>query len=102
MSLYLQTKTFQLKNCLSNFLFADQTETIKDSENFPVTLVVVVCVSAFVAMAIIAALLVTIRLSKNARGPAVKEVTADLARDNLGFDELGITTLSVKPNDKTI
>ncbi|XP_078350142.1 uncharacterized protein LOC144634970 [Oculina patagonica] len=76
------------------------TEAIKDSENFPTTLVAVVCVSALVAIAIIIGLLVMVRLSKNARGPAVKDVTADLARDNLAFEDLEIKTLSIKSNEK--
>ena len=63
---------------------------------------VVVCVSGLVVIAIIIGLLVTIRLSQNARGPAVKDVSADLARDNLAFDELDIKTLSMTSNEKPI
>ena len=36
------------------------------------------------------------RLSKNSRGPAVKNVTADLAQDNAAFDDTDVKTLSVK------
>ncbi len=83
-------------------LLSGPTEAIKDSENFPATLVAVVCVSALVAIAIIIGLLVMVRLSKSARGPAVKDVTADLARDNLAFEDLEIKTLSIKSNEKPI
>lgn len=85
-----------------SLILSDPTEAIKDSDNFPVTLVAVVCVSALVAIAVIIGLLVMIRLSQNARGPAVKDVTADLARDNLAFEDLDIKTLSIKSNEKPI
>ena len=84
------------------FLLSDPTGPIEDSDNFPVTLVIVVCVSASVAIAIIIGLLVSIRLAQNARGPAVKDVTVDLARDNLAFEQLDIKTLSMKSNEKPI
>ena len=36
------------------------------------------------------------RLPKNARGPAVKNVTADLSQVNAAFDDTEVKTLSVK------
>jgi hypothetical protein len=63
---------------------------------------IIICVGALVAIAIAIGLLVTIRLSQSSRGPAVKDVTADHARDNLAFDELDIKTLSVLSREKPI
>lgn len=59
-------------------------------------MVIIVCVGALVAIAIAIALFVTIRLSQRSRGIAVKDVTVDLARDNLAFNELDVTALSMK------
>lgn len=59
-------------------------------------MVIIVCVGALVAIAIAIALFVTIRLSQLSRGIAVKDVTVDLARDNLAFNELDVTALSMK------
>jgi len=78
----------------------EPSETIADSEGFPVTMVIIVCVGALVAIAIAIALFVTIRLSQSSRGLAVKDVTVDLARDNLAFNELDVTALSMKSNEK--
>ena len=83
-------------------LLSDPSEVTKDSENFPVTMVIIICVSALVAIAIVIGLLVMIRLSRSSRGPAVKDVTADLARDNLAFDKLDVKTLSMKSSEKPI
>ena len=80
--------------------FSEPSETIADSEGFPVTMVIIVCVGALVAIAIAIALFVTIRLSQSSRGLAVKDVTVDLARDNLAFNELDVTALSMKSNEK--
>lgn len=86
-----------------NFLsLSDPSEAITDSENFPVTMVIIICVSSLVVMAVVIGLLVMIRLSQSSRGPAVKDITADLARDNLAFDELEVKTLSMKSSEKPI
>jgi len=82
--------------------FSDPSEAIADSENFPVTMVIIICISSLVVMAIVISLLVMIRLSHISRGPAVKDITADLASDYLAFDELEIKTLSMKSRDKPI
>lgn len=74
----------------------DSNTIQEDSENFPTTWVVIFCAGAMVAMAIIIGLVVMMRLSKNSRGPAVKNVTADLAQDNAAFDDTDVKTLSVK------
>lgn len=84
------------------FLFSDPSEAITDSENFPVTMVIIICVSSLVVIAVVIGLLVMIRLSQSSRGPAVKDITADLARDNLAFDELEVKTLSMKSSEKPI
>ena len=84
------------------FRLSDPTLIVEDSENFPVTWLIIICVCASVAMAIIIGLLVAVKLSQSARGPAVKDVTADLARDNLAFDELDIKTLSMKSMEQEI
>jgi len=87
-----------------NFLsfFSDPSHTIADSESFPVTMVIIICVSSLAVLAILTGLLAMIRLSQSSRGPAVKDITADLARDNLGSDELEVKTLSVKSREKPI
>ena len=81
------------------FLFSDPSEAITDRENFPVTTVIIICVSSLVVMAVVIGSLVMIRLSQSSRGPAVKDITSDLARDNLAFDELEVKTLSMKSKD---
>ena len=53
-------------------------------------------------MAVVIGLLVMIGLSQSSRGPAVKDITADLARDNLAFDEFEVKTLSMKSSEKPI
>ena len=83
-------------------VFSDPSEAIADSENFPVTMVIIICASSLVVMAVVIGLLVMIRLSQSSRGPAVKDITADLARDNLAFDELEVNTLSMKSSEKPI
>lgn len=65
-------------------------------------MVIIICVSSLVVMAVVIGLLVMIRLSQSSRGPAVKDITADLARDNLAFDELKVKTLSMKSSEKPI
>ena len=65
-------------------------------------MVIIVCLGALVAIAIAVALFVTLRLSQSSRGPAVKDVTVDAARENLAFDELDIKALSMKPNENLI
>lgn len=80
----------------------DPSETIEDSKNFPVTMVIIVCLGSLVAIAIAIALFVTIRLSQSSRGLAVKDVTVDVARDNLAFDELDVKALSMKSNENLI
>ena len=65
-------------------------------------MVIIICVSILVVIAIAIGLLVMIRLSQSSRGPAVKDITADLARDNLAFDGLDIKTLSMKSSGKPI
>ena len=65
-------------------------------------MVIIICISSLVVMAIVIGLLVMIRLSHSSRGPAVKDITADLARDNLAFDELEVKTLSMKSSNKPI
>lgn len=82
------------------FPFSDPNAIYDDSENFPTTLVIVACISATVAIAMIIGLVVMMRLSKKSRGPAVKDVTADLAQDNLAFDDLDVKTLSIKSSGK--
>ena len=57
-------------------------------------MVVTVCLGALVAIAIAIALFVTLRLSRGSRGLAVKDVTVDLVRDNLAFEELDVTALN--------
>ena len=54
------------------------------------------CVGAIVAIAIIVGLVVIMRLPKSARGPAVKNATADLSQVNAAFDDTEVKTLSVK------
>ena len=81
-------------------IFSDPSQTIADSKSFPVTMVIVICVASLVVIAIVIGLLVMIRLSQSSRGPAVKDISADLARDNLGFDELEVKTLRVKSREK--
>lgn len=83
-------------------IFSDPSQTIADSKSFPVTMVIVICVASLVVIAIVIGLLVMIRLSQSSRGPAVKDISADLARDNLGFNELEVKTLSVKSREKPI
>lgn len=80
----------------------DPSEAITDSENFPFTMVIIICVSSLVVIAVVIGLLVMIRLSQSSRGPAVKDITADLARDNLAFDEFEVKTLSMKSSEKPI
>ena len=77
-------------------IFSDSDTIQKDSENFPTTKVVIVCVGAIVVLAIIVGLVVMMRFSKSARGPAVKNVTADLSQVNAAFDDTEVKTLSVK------
>ena len=57
-------------------------------------MVVIVCLGTLVAIAIAIALFVTLRLSRSSRGLAVKDVTVDLVRDNLAFEELDVTALN--------
>lgn len=77
-------------------IFSDSDTIQKDSENFPTTKVVIVCVGSIVVLAIIVGLVVMMRFSKSARGPAVKNVTADLSQVNAAFDDTEVKTLSVK------
>ena len=56
-------------------------------------MVIIVCIGSLVAIAIAIALFVTLRLSQRSRGPAVKNVTIDLVRENLAFDELDVKAL---------
>jgi len=65
-------------------------------------MVIIICISSLVVMAIVIGSLVMMRLSQSSRGSAVKDITADLARDNLAFDELEVKTLSLKSSDKPI
>ena len=83
-------------------LLSDPSEATEDSENFPVTMVIIICVSALVVIVIVIGLLVMIRLSQSSRGPAVKDITTDLAGDNLTFDELDVKTLSMESSEKPI
>ena len=57
-------------------------------------MVIIVCIGSLAAIAIAIAFFVTLRLSQNSRGLAVKDVTADLVRDNFAFDELEVKALS--------
>jgi len=65
-------------------------------------MVIILCLGALVAIAIAIALFVTLRLSQSSRGPAVKDVTIDVARENLAFDELDVKAFSMKPDENLI
>ena len=83
-------------NGVNLLFFQIQTQSKKTAKNVPTTKEVIVCVGAIVAIAIIVGLVVIMRLPKNARGPAVKNVTADLSQVNAAFDDTEVKTLSVK------
>lgn len=57
-------------------------------------MVIIVCLGSLAAIAIAIAFFVTLRLSQSSRGPAVKDVTVELVRDNLAFDELDVKALT--------